>query len=83
MLTLTLTIQCDAPTDGSPVVVVDELPPAPRPTSAEGHGWTCTVDGAVRCTRGRRAGAHRSYPPIVLRINVARDAPGILVHRAT
>jgi hypothetical protein len=35
------------------------------------------------CGRGCSPAPHSSYPPIVLRVDVAADAPGALVHQPT
>jgi len=82
-LTLTVTNHSGRPTDGSPVLVTDELPAGLTVTSAAGHGWTCVVDGSLTCTRTDVLAPRRSYPPIVVRVDVAADAPATIAHQPT
>ena len=72
------------PSDGSPVTVVTELPPALIPTAANGPGWTCAIDaGTITCTRTDPLRPNRSYPPITIGVTVARTAPATLTHAPT
>lgn len=82
-LTLTVTNHSGRSTDGSPVLVTDELPAGLTVRSATGHGWTCVVDGALTCTRTDVLAPRSSYPPIVVRVDVAADAPATIVHQPT
>jgi uncharacterized repeat protein (TIGR01451 family) len=82
-LTLTVTNHSNAPTDGATVAVIDEIPAGLVVTSAAGRGWTCTIDGPVTCTREDVLGPHRSYPPVVLRADVAADSANVIVHQPT
>ncbi len=83
MLTLTVTNHSSRPTDGSPVLVTDEIPAGLTVTSAAGPGWSCDLDGPLTCTRTDVLAPHRSYPPIVVRVDVAADAPAAIVHQPT
>jgi peptidoglycan/xylan/chitin deacetylase (PgdA/CDA1 family) len=82
-LTLTVTNHSSRSTDGSPVLVTDEIPAGLTVTSAAGPGWTCVLEGPLTCTRTDVLAPHRSYPPIVVRVDVAADAPATIVHQPT
>lgn len=69
------------PTSGT-VTVVDALPAGLTATAMTGTGWTCTL-GTLTCTRADVLAASASYPPIVLTVNVASNAPSSVVNVAT
>jgi hypothetical protein len=82
-LTLTVTNHSSRSTDGSPVLVTDEIPAGLTVTTAAGTGWTCVLEGPLTCTRTDVLAPRRSYPPIVVRVDVAADAPATIVHQPT
>jgi uncharacterized repeat protein (TIGR01451 family) len=55
------------------VLVRDILPAGLTPTNTSGAGWNCVVAEAV-CVRSDVLAAAASYPPLVLTVNVARNA---------
>ena len=69
------------PTSGT-VTVVDTLPAGLTATAMAGTGWSCTL-GTLTCTRADVLAASTSYPPIVLTVNVASNAPSSVVNVAT
>jgi hypothetical protein len=72
------------PTDGSPVTVISDLPPALTPSAVAGPGWTCTRTGhTATCTRTDPLPPHGSYPPITLRVTIASPAPPTVTHTPT
>lgn len=56
------------------LTVKDTLPPALVPVSIAGSGWTCNLT-TVSCSRSDALEAGSSYPPVLVSVNVARDAP--------
>jgi uncharacterized repeat protein (TIGR01451 family) len=82
-LTLTVTNDGDAPTDGETVIVTDAIPAGLTATSASGTGWTCTGSATRRCTRTDVLAPHASYPPIAIAVNASATAPGVIANRAT
>jgi uncharacterized repeat protein (TIGR01451 family) len=73
--TVTVTNAGVGPTT-STVAVIDALPLGLTPTTAGGPGWTCSVASvAVGCERTDALAAAASYPPIVITVTVAADAP--------
>ncbi|MGW7817146.1 hypothetical protein ACWGLF_03250, partial [Streptomyces puniciscabiei] len=71
-----------APTDGTTVTVQDTLPPELTVTSLTGSGWRCTRS-TLTCTRSNVLAVGSSYPPITLRVRVARTATGTVTNTAT
>jgi hypothetical protein len=61
------------------VTVTDTLPGSLTATAINGTGWSCTL-GTLTCTR---ADALASYPPIVVTVNVANNAPILVTNTAT
>ena len=64
------------------VTVVDTLPAGLTATAMAGSGWTCTL-ASLSCTRTTALAAATSYPPIILTVNVAGNAPAQVVNTAT
>jgi uncharacterized repeat protein (TIGR01451 family) len=61
------------------VTVTDTLPGSLTATAINGTGWSCTL-ATLTCTR---ADALASYPPIVVTVNVANNAPILITNTAT
>lgn len=51
-------------------------------TSITGRGWRC-VQRTLTCTRSNVLNPGNTYPPITLRVRVARTATGTLTNTAT
>ena len=66
----------------APVMVADNLPSGLTATSMQGQGWNCTSLSGP-CTRSDALNAGTSYPPIILTVNVAANAPGQVTNTAT
>jgi uncharacterized repeat protein (TIGR01451 family) len=64
------------------VTVVDSLPSGLSLSSMTGTGWTCDATMVI-CTRSDALAGGRSYPPIVLVVNVASSAPGTVTNTAS
>jgi hypothetical protein len=64
------------------VTVVDTIPAGLTATGMAGTGWTCNV-GTTSCSRSDALAPAASYPPITLTVNVAANAPPILINTAT
>jgi uncharacterized repeat protein (TIGR01451 family) len=79
--TLTVTNTGTGPTSAS-VSVTDTLPVGLTATAIAGTGWTCVL-GTVTCTRSDVLAPSASYPPILLTVNVASNAPANVVNTAT
>lgn len=79
--TLTVTNVGGKPTSGT-VMVTDTLPAKLTATAIAGPGWTCTL-ATLTCTRTDVLDSNGSYPPILVTVNVANDAPGKLTNGAT
>jgi uncharacterized repeat protein (TIGR01451 family) len=90
-LTLTVSNQGDARTDGSEITVTDTLPAGltplvnnpgfdAGPNPASGPGWNCS---ATTCKRSDALAAGASYPPITITVRVANTAPAQLTNSAT
>lgn len=62
-----------APTDGSPVTVVDTLPAGLSATAIVGTGWSC-ISSSLTCTRNDVLAAGASYAAITLTVDVANNA---------
>jgi uncharacterized repeat protein (TIGR01451 family) len=69
------------PTAGT-VTVTDTLPAGLAATSIAGTGWTCTL-APLACTRSDVLAPGASYPPILVTVNVAANAPATVVNTAT
>jgi uncharacterized repeat protein (TIGR01451 family) len=63
----------DLATSGT-VDVIDTLPAGLAATAMSGTGWTCTL-GTLTCTRNDALAAAAIWPPIVVTVNVASNAP--------
>jgi hypothetical protein len=79
--TLTVGNVGNAPTIGT-VTVTDTLPAALTATGLTGPGWTCDVP-SVTCTRSDTLAIGGTYPPITLTVNVAANAPAVVINTAT
>lgn len=64
------------------VTVSDALPAGLRATAITGTGWQCTT-APLRCTRDDALPAGQSYPPVVVTVDVAADAPASVTNVAT
>jgi uncharacterized repeat protein (TIGR01451 family) len=82
-LTLTVTNQSDAPTDGETVTVTDPIPAGLTATAAAGSGWSCTGSGTRRCSRTDVLAPHASYPPITVTVDVGAGAPATITNAPT
>ncbi|MDX3248117.1 calcium-binding protein [Streptomyces sp. ME18-1-4] len=71
-----------AATNGTTVTVHDTLAPELTATSITGRGWRCTLS-TLTCTRNDVLNPGSSYPPITLRVRVARTASGTVINTAT
>ena len=62
------------------VLVTDSLPASLTPRTADGPGWTCSVEGQdVACTRSDSLGPAESYPQIAVVVDVGSAAcPNVL-----
>ena len=68
---------------GAPVTAVDTLPAAGvTATSPSGTGWTCGL-ATLTCTRSDILAAGATYPPIVLTVTIAANAPTSITNTAT
>ncbi len=63
------------------VTVVDALPNGLTATAISGVGWTTDL-ATLTCTRSNTLYAGASYPPIVVTVNVAADAPASVTNIA-
>ncbi|MBL0160600.1 MAG: DUF11 domain-containing protein [Bryobacterales bacterium] len=61
-------------TNGGLVGVLDTLPSALTATAIAGPGWACTL-APLGCTRSGALAPGASFPPIVITVNVAANAP--------
>jgi len=52
------------------------------PTSVSGDGWTCVLS-TVTCTRSDALAPGASYPPVLLNVNIAANAPKSFTNIAT
>ncbi len=57
------------------VTVVDVLPPGLTATAISGSGWSTNL-ATLTCTRSDSLAAGAAYPPIILTVTVASNAPG-------
>jgi uncharacterized repeat protein (TIGR01451 family) len=69
------------PTVGT-VSITDTLPTGLTATAISGTGWTCVLP-TLTCTRSDVLAAGASYPMIDLIVDVAVDAPSLLINTAT
>ncbi len=67
------------PTGGT-VTVTDVVPTGLTLISMAGLGWGCSVN---TCTRADVLSPGSSYPPITVTVNVAPDAPSLVVNQVT
>jgi uncharacterized repeat protein (TIGR01451 family) len=75
---ITVTNTGNSPVSGV-VTVTDTLPGSLTATAISGTGWSCTL-GTLTCTR---ADALATYPPIIVTVNVANNAPILITNTAT
>jgi hypothetical protein len=68
----------NSPTSGV-ITVTDTLPGSLTATAIGGTGWSCIL-GTLTCTR---SDALASYPPIVITVDVANNAPILVTNTAT
>ena len=61
------------------ITVVDALPNGLAATAISGVGWTTDL-GTLTCTRSNALFAGASYPPIVVTVNVAANAPASITN---
>ena len=80
--TITVTNSGTAPTDGTVVTVTDGVPAGLTATAISGSGWTCTQPSGP-CTRSDVLPAGSSYPPLLLTVNVASNAPATVTNVGT
>ncbi len=64
------------------VTVTDTLPAGLTGTAVSGTGWTCTLVTAT-CFRNDALAPKAAYPPIVVTVNVAANAPPLVTNQAT
>jgi uncharacterized repeat protein (TIGR01451 family) len=64
------------------VSVTDALPAAMIPRALAGAGWTCD-ESVLTCTRADPLATGASYPPIVLSVDVAANAPASVTNVAS
>ncbi|MBJ6725746.1 DUF4082 domain-containing protein [Geomesophilobacter sediminis] len=76
--TLTVTNRGNAPTTER-VQIADVLPVGLCLTAINGDGWTCNYS-AASCTRSDPLSPGQSYPPVTIRVNVAKDAPVTVIN---
>ena len=79
--TLTVTNIGAGPTSAA-ASVTDTLPSGLAATSIAGTGWTCVL-ATLTCTRSDVLAPSASYPPILLTVNIAANAPASLLNTAT
>ncbi|MFG2910161.1 hypothetical protein ACGF13_34535 [Kitasatospora sp. NPDC048286] len=80
--TITVGNKGTVPTDGTTVTVHDTLPAGLTAVNISGSGWRC-VQRTLTCTRSDVLNPGNTYPPITLRVRVARTATGTLTNTAT
>src|SRR5262249_5408623 len=74
--TLTVTNNGPGPTDGTPVIVTDTVPPVFHVAGVSfAPPWDChTAGNTVTCSRSDILTPPNSYPPITINVTVAADA---------
>ncbi|MCZ7460134.1 hypothetical protein [Streptomyces sp. WMMC940] len=82
VFTITVGNDGQGPTDGTPVMVQDTLPPGLTALRLTGPGWSC-VPSTLTCTRSDVLEPGRSYPPITLTVRVSCGAPARITNTAT
>jgi uncharacterized repeat protein (TIGR01451 family) len=82
-LSVTVTNVSNAPSDGSPVTIVDPIPAGLTATGAAGNGWTCSGAEVRTCTRTDVLAPKASYPPIVFTVDVSANPPASVVNAPT
>jgi uncharacterized repeat protein (TIGR01451 family) len=65
------------------VTVTDTFPVGLTPVSMSGLGWICPGTAANNCTRSDGLAAGTAYPPILVTVDVALDAPMTVTNTAT
>jgi uncharacterized repeat protein (TIGR01451 family) len=78
--TLTVSNTGNGSTNG-PVTVVDTVPAGLTATAIGGPGWTCPT--LTSCNRSDVLNAGSSYPAITLTVDVAGNAPALVINSAT
>jgi uncharacterized repeat protein (TIGR01451 family) len=63
------------------ITVTDSLPASLTATAMSGSGWTVNL-GTLTCTRSDTLAAGAAYPPIIVTVNVATNAPGSITNTA-
>jgi uncharacterized repeat protein (TIGR01451 family) len=64
-----------------PVSVTDALPTGLTATGITGNGWSCNL-ATLSCTRSDALAPGASYPPIIVTVDVANDAPAAVINSA-
>ena len=64
------------------ITVIDTLPTGLTATSMTGSGWACTF-ATLTCIRSDSLGVGATYPAITLTVNVAANAPSLVVNQVT
>jgi uncharacterized repeat protein (TIGR01451 family) len=70
-----------SPTSGT-VTVTETVPSGLTLVSMSGTGWTCPNGGSA-CTRSDALNGGASYPPIVVTVNVASNAPSQVTNQVS
>ena len=79
-LTITVTNAGNAASSGQ-AGITNALPASFTATAMSGSGWTINL-GALTATRSDSLPAGSAYPPLVLTVNVASNAPGVVTNTA-
>src|SRR6185436_9208229 len=61
------------------VTVSDALPAGLNASELAGPGWTCDL-GTLSCARSDALAAGTAYPPVLVVVNVAADAPASVIN---
>ena len=69
------------PTSGA-VTVTDTLPASLTATAIAGNSWSCTL-ATLTCTRSDALQVNQVFPPIIVTVNVASNAPASVTNNAT
>lgn len=64
------------------VTVTDTLPAGLTAVAMAGVGWSCNV-GSLSCTRSDALAPNSNYPTITVVVNVAENAPSLVINTAT
>ncbi len=78
---ITVSSIATSPSAGT-VTVTDVLPPGLTATAIGGTGWAANL-GTLTCTRSDALPAGSSYPPILLTVSVATNAPASVTNTVT